>query len=64
VAGDAAVVLPPNDSRAWADAMLQVVTDSHRADALRLRGFVRAKAFSWERAAQATREVYREALLA
>ena len=64
VAGDAAVLLLPNDSRAWADAMLQVLTDSRPADSLRLRGFVRAKAFSWERAAQATREVYREALLA
>jgi glycosyltransferase involved in cell wall biosynthesis len=64
VAHDAAVLLPPHDAAAWAQAMLAVLTDDWRSDELRRRGFARAAAFSWERAALATREVYREALLA
>jgi glycosyltransferase involved in cell wall biosynthesis len=64
VAGDAAVLLPASDPGAWANAMLQVLTSPARQEELRARGFARAAAFSWERAARATREVYREALLA
>jgi glycosyltransferase involved in cell wall biosynthesis len=66
VAGDAALLLPPQDPRAWADAIERVLTDSALRDRLRARGFhrLRSQSFSWERAAVATREVYREALLA
>ena len=64
VAGDAAMLLPPEDPGAWARAMVHVLTEPHRADVLRQRGFLRAASFSWQRAALATREVYREALLA
>ncbi|HEY1294870.1 MAG TPA: glycosyltransferase family 1 protein [Chloroflexota bacterium] len=64
VAGDAAILLTPEDAGAWAGAIVSMLTDAHQANELRQRGFERAKAFSWERAAQATREVYREALLA
>jgi glycosyltransferase involved in cell wall biosynthesis len=64
VAGDAAVLLPPRDASSWADSIQSVLTSASQADELRRRGFARASAFSWERAARATREVYREALLA
>jgi glycosyltransferase involved in cell wall biosynthesis len=64
VAGDAAVLLPPQNPSAWARAMQQVLTEPWRAADLRTAGFARASQFSWVRAAQATHEVYREALLA
>jgi glycosyltransferase involved in cell wall biosynthesis len=63
IAADAAVLLPPDDATVWAEALLEVLTDARRADNLRIKGFARAAAFSWQRTAQATREVYREALL-
>ena len=64
VAGDAAVLLPPLDANAWAQAMLEVLTSPGQAGRLREKGFARARQFSWQTAALATREVYREALLA
>jgi glycosyltransferase involved in cell wall biosynthesis len=64
VADDAALLLLPEDPAAWASAILALLTDPHRANALRQRGFARAASFSWQRTALATREVYREALLA
>jgi glycosyltransferase involved in cell wall biosynthesis len=64
LAGDAAVLLPPQEPEPWAEAMLAVLSDARVAGALRQKGFERAAAFSWTRAAVATRDVYREALLA
>ncbi len=64
VAGDAAVLLPPEDAQLWARAVLRVFSDPQHAEDLRRRGFARAATFSWNKAAVATREVYREALLA
>jgi glycosyltransferase involved in cell wall biosynthesis len=64
VAGDAAVLLPPEDPAAWSAALLDVLTRLPLAAELRTRGFARSRTFSWERAALATRDVYREALLA
>ena len=64
VAGDAAVLLAPDGPDAWAAAMARLLSDARLADALRQKGFARARTFSWERTAQATRDVYREALLA
>jgi glycosyltransferase involved in cell wall biosynthesis len=64
VAGDAAILLAPQDPATWAEEIGKVLADPGRAAALRQRGLARAKAFSWDAAAHATREVYREALLA
>lgn len=64
VAGDAAVFLKPEDPNVWATTMLDVLTRSALSGELQRRGFARAQDFSWDRAAHATREVYREALLA
>jgi glycosyltransferase involved in cell wall biosynthesis len=64
VAGAAAVFVPPEDPAAWAASLRDVLTNASLAAELRRRGFARIQEFSWERSAQATREVYREALLA
>jgi glycosyltransferase involved in cell wall biosynthesis len=64
VAGDAAVLLPPEDANAWATAIFDVLEDPPLSEVLRQKGFARASAFSWDRAAYATRDVYHEALLA
>ncbi|HYY89258.1 MAG TPA: glycosyltransferase family 1 protein [Chloroflexota bacterium] len=64
IAGDAALVLPPDDPAVWADAMARVITQPRLADDLRMRGRRRAQDFAWDGAARATREVYREALRA
>jgi glycosyltransferase involved in cell wall biosynthesis len=64
VAGDAAVLLPPNDASLWTAALFETLTDRSQAAELRQRGFRRADTFSWRRTAELTREVYREALLA
>jgi glycosyltransferase involved in cell wall biosynthesis len=64
VAGDAALLLAPDDPSAWAQAILAMLTDAHLVSELRQKGFARAAMFSWDRAARATRDVYREALLA
>ena len=58
-AGDAALLVDPDDAEGFADAMATVDSD----DAVRARlvtgGRGRAALFTWERAAAATREVYR-----
>jgi glycosyltransferase involved in cell wall biosynthesis len=64
VAGDAAVLLKPEDPLAWAVALRDVLTSPRTADELRRRGFNRTHEFDWEKTAMQTREVYREALLA
>jgi glycosyltransferase involved in cell wall biosynthesis len=64
VADDAALLLPPDDPRAWGQAILSVLSNARQAKGLRERGFARSRQFSWAQAAQSTREVYREALLA
>jgi glycosyltransferase involved in cell wall biosynthesis len=64
VAGPAAMLLKPEDPARWAGAILEVLTRASVAAELRQRGLTRAGEFSWERTARATRDVYREALLA
>jgi glycosyltransferase involved in cell wall biosynthesis len=58
VAGDAAVLVDPRDEEAIADGLRRVVNDSDlRADLAR-RGPARAREFTWERCAAATRAAY------
>ncbi|MGI9146080.1 MAG: glycosyltransferase family 4 protein [Chloroflexota bacterium] len=64
VAGDAALILNAWDPVEWAATMLDVLTNPSLSAELRVRGFARVRRFSWQRSARATREVYREALLA
>jgi len=60
VAGDAAVLVDPYDSRAIADGIYRVLTDQRlRADLKRL-GIARASQFSWESSVRRVREIYGE----
>jgi len=61
VTGDAALLLPEDDSGAWAEAMNSVLTSPERAAALRARGLTRARLYSWHHTAAATYQVYVEA---
>ena len=64
VVGDAALLLDPRDASAWRDALARLVTDESLREDLRERGRARAAAFTWERTARLTLEVYREVLRA
>jgi len=58
VTGDAALLVEPNDVDALADAMRRVLTDRALNATLGAKGQARARAFSWERTAQATLALY------
>jgi glycosyltransferase involved in cell wall biosynthesis len=59
VAGDAALLVDPEDRQALRTAIEQALADP---EPLAARGIERAAAFSWERTAQLTVEAYRRAL--
>jgi glycosyltransferase involved in cell wall biosynthesis len=62
VVGDAALLFPPGDSVALADAIERVITDPELRDQLAHEGVERARLFSWAHTAEATVAVYREAI--
>ena len=62
VAGDAAELFDPTDANAIAAALTRLLDDPERRAELVARGHERWKAFSWERAAVETLEVYERAL--
>jgi glycosyltransferase involved in cell wall biosynthesis len=62
VAGDAAELFDPADPDAIAAALTRLLDDPERRAELVARGHERWKAFSWERAAEETLEVYERAL--
>lgn len=47
VAGDAALLAPPSDAPAWAQALQQALTDEGVRERLVTAGLARARAFSW-----------------
>jgi glycosyltransferase involved in cell wall biosynthesis len=59
--GEAGLLLPPDDPRAWAEALERVLVDADLRAELRARGLARAAHFTWEAAAQATLAVYAQA---
>ncbi len=59
IAGHAALVVPPNDSIAAADAIRSVLDEQGQRRSLIARGTERLTAFSWERTADATMAVLR-----
>jgi len=61
VVGDAALLVSPDDAEEMAVAMWRVISDERLRKTLSQKGLNRAKAFSWEKAAQETLEVYRKA---
>jgi glycosyltransferase involved in cell wall biosynthesis len=60
VAGDAAVLADPQDARVLGEAMIRALEDEPLRAALRVKGFARAKQFSWEQAAVKTIALYGE----
>ena len=59
VAGSAAICVDPDDVGAIADGLGQVLGDSELQQSLSVQGLERARAFSWERTAGETLDVYR-----
>ena len=64
IAGGAALVAPPDDTRAWRAIMERLTTEPAQWEELRVRGLVRAEDFSWRRAARETADVYDAVLTA
>jgi glycosyltransferase involved in cell wall biosynthesis len=61
VCGDAALLVPPDDASAVADAIGRALTDQGLRERLRHAGRVRARQFTWEATARATRDIYETA---
>lgn len=62
LAGDAALLVDPEDLDALVGGMERLATEPVLRDDLIRRGRARAEPYTWERTASATAEVYREAL--
>jgi glycosyltransferase involved in cell wall biosynthesis len=62
VAGDAALLVSPNDETELAEAMRRALTDQNLRQTMIAKGYDRAATFSWERTAHQTVAVYRRAL--
>ena len=60
VAGDAALLVEPEDTAAIAGALRRLTSDPGLRDGLARRGRERAASFTWEKAVAETWEVYRE----
>lgn len=62
VAGDAALLVPPDDAEAWANALTTILTDAALRDRLRTAATVRLSAFSWQKCAGDTWQVLRSVI--
>lgn len=62
VAGDAAILLAPEDTEGWAQAMLRLASNRHERDQLSLAAREQAGRFDWKRSAVALLLLYQEAL--
>ncbi|TAJ29788.1 MAG: glycosyltransferase family 1 protein [Nitrospirae bacterium] len=60
VAGDAAVLVNPEDAEELAEAIVRVLDTPSLRASLKEKGFERAKQFTWEQAARRTLALYRE----
>jgi glycosyltransferase involved in cell wall biosynthesis len=58
IAGDAALLFPPGDESALAQAITSLLMDSELSSLLKRRGFAQAARFSWETTARQTLAVY------
>ncbi len=58
IAGDAALLVPPDDWQALAETLERVLTDGLFAQTLKARALTRAAFFTWERTARLTLRVY------
>ena len=60
ISGDAAILVDPENSDRIADGIESLLTDSALREQLKVRGFERARQFSWTKCAQEHLELYRE----
>jgi alpha-1,3-rhamnosyl/mannosyltransferase len=60
VAGDAAILIDPDDTHGWAEAIARVVNDGELRRRMGADGVARAAEFTWTRTARATLDVYRQ----
>jgi len=58
IAGDAALLIDPNDLEEMTDAILKVATDRELNKQLRQNGNQRIKKFSWKQCAEETHKIY------
>ena len=62
VAGDAALLVAPDDLQGWSDAMQRLATDNVLRDTLTEKGRKQASAYSWEESAQKITAIIRQQL--
>ncbi|MCC6570332.1 MAG: glycosyltransferase, partial [Chitinophagales bacterium] len=62
VAGDAALLVAPDDLQGWSDAMQRLATDNVLRDTLTEKGRKQASAFSWEESAKKITAIIRQQL--
>jgi glycosyltransferase involved in cell wall biosynthesis len=62
IAGDAAILVEPDDAESIADALYRTMTDNAQRAQMRQRGLERAAQFTWERTAQDTLDLYHRVL--
>lgn len=62
VAGDAAMLLDPEDTEGWAQAMLQLAANREKRDQLSVAAWEQAGRFDWKQSAAALLQLYEEAL--
>jgi len=60
VAGDAAILIDPNDPAQLAEKISQVLADNALAEELRANGLKQASKFSWQKTAQETMKLIKE----
>ena len=62
--GDAALLLPPSEPEAWADAIDRVWNDADLRAEMSERGIAQSRRFSWQQAARETLAIYRRVIRA
>ena len=60
MAGDAAVLVDPEDTEALTGALRRMAADEGLRQELAVRGLARSRLFTWEKAARETWDVYGE----
>ena len=60
IGGDAAVYMQPEDVENIAEILHETLTDRQLLEELQTKGLRRAAEFSWQKAAEMTRQLYRQ----
>jgi glycosyltransferase involved in cell wall biosynthesis len=58
VAGEAGLLLDPDDERVWAEVMARVLLDAELRAEMAADGRIQAAKFTWEKTARATLALY------